>query len=86
MSRHLIESIYRFAHFIALREEEAKNVGASSPRDLMFDVMKVHLLGMMGSYEIDEWSGPIQEEGIPVLCSEIPDLLHDLALAPADIH
>lgn len=78
MSRHIVESIYRFAYFIPLRQQEAKSLGAKSPDDLMWDVTRLHLLGMGGSYEIDEWSGPIQEEGIPVLCSEIPDLLHDL--------
>lgn len=78
MTRHIIESIYRFAYFLPLREEEAKLLGILSPAGLIWDVIRLHLLGMQGSYQIDEWCGPIQHEGIPILCSELPDLLKDL--------
>lgn len=78
MTRHMIESIYRFAHFQPLRALEAKELKINPPNELMFDAMKLHLLGIVGSYTIDMWSIPIQESGIPILCSEIPDLLEDL--------
>jgi hypothetical protein len=78
MTRHLIESIYRFAHFVPLRDAEAVSMDLKSPKKIMFDVMKLHLLGMKDSHKIDLWSQPIQMSGIPILCSEIPDLLFDL--------
>lgn len=78
MTRHLIESIYRFAFFVPLREEEAKSQNLTPPTEIMLDVMKLHLLPFSLSYKIDIWSQPIQESGIPILCSEIPDLLFDL--------
>lgn len=78
MTRHIFESIYRFAYFIPLREMEAAELNINPPTGLMMDVINLHLMGIAGSYEIDEWSGPIQESGIPILCSEIPDLIKDI--------
>jgi len=77
-SRHLIESIYRFAHFVPLRANQAQEMELKDPTDLMFKVMKLHLLGLKDSYRIDHWAQPIQMNGTPILCSEIPDLLFDL--------
>lgn len=78
MTRHLLESIYRFAYFIPIREEEAYQLGIKSPRKMMKNVMKAHLLGLRDSIKIDKWSYPIQKNGIPLLCSELPNLLLDL--------
>lgn len=78
MIRHLIESIYRFAHFTPLRMEEAKVAGLPSPEKLMFKVMKLHLLALGSSFKIDVDSYPIQASGIPILCSELPNLMSDL--------
>lgn len=77
-SRHLFESIYRFAFFAPLRAQQAQDMELKDPTDLMFKVMKLHLLGLKDSHRIDLWSQPIQMSGIPILCSEIPDLLFDL--------
>jgi hypothetical protein len=80
MTRHLIESIYRFAHFTPIREQEAHELGIKAPTKIMIDVMKIHLMPFGVSYKLDIWAQPIQESGIPMLCSEIPDLLFDLDL------
>jgi hypothetical protein len=78
MMRHLIESIYRFAHFTPLRMEEAKGAGLPSPEKLMFKVMRLHLLALGSSFQIDVDSYPIQASGIPILCTELPNLMSDL--------
>lgn len=78
MTRHLLESVYRFAHFMPIRMKEAQTKGMKSPRKIMIDVMKLHLLGMKDSHKIDLLSQPIQKAGIPILCSEVPNLLFDL--------
>lgn len=78
MTRHMIESIYRFAFFLPIREKEAKILNLDSPAEIMLDVMKLHLFPLGLSYKIDLWSQPIQESGIPILCSEIPDAVSDL--------
>lgn len=77
-TRHFIESIYRFAHFVPLRSQQAEELGLKDPRKMMFSVMKLHTLGMKDCHGIDLWSQPIQMSGIPILCTEIPDLLSDL--------
>lgn len=85
MTRHLMESVYRFAHFIPIREKEAKELGIKSPRKIMKNVISAHLLGFRDTYKIDQWSQPIQKEGIPLLCSELPNLLFDLDNPELDI-
>lgn len=78
MTRHMIESVYRFAHFIPIRQAEARTFGLKDPTDLMLEVIKLQVLPLPVSYKLDLWSQPIQESGIPILCSEIPDLLFDI--------
>lgn len=77
-TRHFLESIYRFAFFVPLRALQAEEMGLKDPTKMMFDVMKLHTLGIRDCHGIDLWSQPIQMSGIPILCSEIPDLLSDL--------
>lgn len=77
-SRHFFESIYRFAYFIPLREEQADQMDLKSPKKIMMDVIKLHTLGIKDCHDIDIKAQPIQMGGIPILCSEIPDLLQDL--------
>jgi hypothetical protein len=78
MSRHMIESIYRFAYFVDIREKESADLGIDSPKDLLFNVMNTHLLAIDDSLKIDQWARPLQEKGIAILCSELPDLTFDL--------
>ena len=77
-TRHFLESIYRFAHFVPLRAQQAEEFDLKDPTKMMFDVMKLHTLGLKDCHGIDLWSQPIQMSGIPILCSEIPDLMFDL--------
>ncbi len=78
LSRHFIESIYRFAHFAPLWNKQAKDKGLKNPSKMIFNVMKLHALGLKGTFAIDRKSQPLQAKGIPMLCAEIPDLLEDI--------
>lgn len=84
-SRHFVESIYRFAYFVPLRARQAEEMGLKDPTEMMFTVMKLHLLGLKDCHKVDLWSQPIQMSGIPILCSEIPDLLFDLDAPELDV-
>jgi len=75
---YFLETIYRFAFFAPLREKQAEEMGLKNPKKMIFDVMKLHTLGIKDCHGIDLWSQPIQMSGIPILCTEIPDLLSDL--------
>lgn len=77
-SRHFFESIYRFAYFIPKRSQQAQELGLKDPTKLILSMIKLHLLGLKDAHRIDLLSGPIQLSGIPILCSEVPDLLFDL--------
>lgn len=84
-TRHFLESIYRFAHFVPLRSEQAENFGLKDPTKMMFSVMKLHTIGIKDCHGIDVWSQPIQSSGIPILCTEIPDLLSDLDVPELEV-
>jgi hypothetical protein len=85
LSRHFYESIYRFAHFVPLRAKQAEEKRLKDPTNLMFKMMKLQALGLRGSYVIDVKSSPIQMNGIPMICSEIPALLSDLNNIELDV-
>jgi hypothetical protein len=78
MLRHIIESIYRFAYFIPLQAERAEKAGLKSPAGISFEVIRLQILSLSFSAEIDVWSAPIQAKGIPILCAELPRLMDDL--------
>ena len=78
MTRHLVESIHRFAWFLPEREEAAKKLGLRNPRNFVFGIMSYHMIGLWYFVLIDRASAPVHREGIPMLTSELPDLLADL--------
>jgi hypothetical protein len=78
LTRHFIESIYRFAHFVPLRRSQAAARGLKDPAKLMFSLMRIQAMGFMGSVNIDLKSQPIQGSGIPMICAEMPNLLSDI--------
>lgn len=80
MLRHIFESIYRFAYFAPIQEKLALDKGLKSPMHLSLGMIKLQLLAVGSSYKIDKLSAPIQKDGIPLLCSELPQLLNDLDL------
>lgn len=78
LTRHLVESFHRFAYFLPERVKAAKELGVKSPEKLLWDIVEFHLIGFPRFMKIDRLAIPIQREGIPILCQELPDLLRDL--------
>ena len=74
-TRHLLESIYRFAHFVQVRENQSLKLNLDSPKDLLARAMEFQRLGLLGAHKIDQMSQPIQMQGIPILCEQLPPLL-----------
>jgi hypothetical protein len=77
-TRHLIESIYRFAYFVQLRENKLEKNSQDSPRNLLARAMEYQLIGLWGAHRIDKMSLPLQMKGIPLLCDQLPSLLDGL--------
>jgi len=65
-TRHLLESIYRFAYFSQMRENQTLKLNISSPKELMARAMEYQRLGFWGANRIDEMSFSIQMRGIPL--------------------
>jgi len=80
LTRHLIESVYRVAWFIPQRVDEARMKNVRSPEKLIWDVIDFHLIGFNYFPGIDLKAAPIQKDGVPMICSELPDLLSDLSI------
>lgn len=78
MTRHLVESIHRFAYFLPAREALALKLGLPSPRKFVFGILSYHLVGLWYFVWIDRAAAPVHEDGIPLLSSELPDLMADL--------
>jgi hypothetical protein len=74
-TRHLLESIYRFAHFVQVRENQSLLLNGDSPKHLLARAMEFQRVGLWGAHKIDQMSQPIQMEGIPILCEQLPPLL-----------
>lgn len=77
--RHLIESIYRCAHFFPLHVKRAQDLGLSSPEKVLRDLISLQLWGLPGMSLLDDWCEPLQSEGVPLFKHELPDLLSDLS-------
>lgn len=80
MTRHILESIFRFIYFLPMQEQKSLDQSLKSPKNLVYKVISLHNLALKSSMLIDKWSAPIQKMGIPILCSELPKLLDDLLI------
>ncbi len=80
LSRHFFESIYRFAYFAPKRMTEAKALHLKSPKKMLKQIIQGHILGLWFVNHIDKKAMPLQMQGIPMLCHELPELLNDIKL------
>lgn len=78
LTRHLVESIYRVAWFLPERIKASQEKIIRSPENLLWGIMKYHLVGFPHFVKVDRLAAPVQKAGIPMICSELPDLLSDL--------
>lgn len=77
-TRHMLESIYRFAYFADVREQQSQKMGIKSPKKMLFQIMNLHNISLWFADEIDELAAPIQKNGYPILCNELPNIIKDL--------
>jgi hypothetical protein len=77
-TRHMFESIYRLAYFVDIRKEEALQLGIKSPEKLLISAIKAHLESFSFAELIDRMAMPWQQQGHPILCQELPNIIQDL--------
>ncbi len=84
-SRHIIESIYRFAYYIPIRKKQSEDKNLNDPKKILIKVIKLQLLALPFAQPIDRLTIPIQKQGISMLCHELPNLIEDIHLEELNI-
>ncbi len=84
-TRHIIESIYRFAYYVPIRKKQSEDKNLKDPTKILIQVMKLQLLVLPFAQYVDKLSAPIQKQGIPILCNELPNLIEDIDLEELNI-
>jgi hypothetical protein len=75
MLRHLLESALRISNQAPLYEAEARARGlAASPADLSRTLLDLHLLSLGEAARLDRRAAPLQAEGIPIICQDVPPI------------
>ena len=72
--RHFLESIARVAFHAQRYIETAKIKNLSSPEFLSRQVIKMHLLFFETAVEYDRMAAPLQSDGVPLLCGDVPNI------------
>lgn len=75
MLRHLLESAMRISNQAPRYVQEARARGvAESPDGLSRAVLDLHLLSLRDAATLDARAAPLQAEGIPILCQDVPPI------------
>lgn len=74
MMRHTLESLRRIANFAPVHDARAKELGAQSPLWLSEDLVRLHVLPLDAVAKLDEQASPLQAEGLPILCQDVPPI------------
>jgi hypothetical protein len=74
MLRHLLESVRRIAEVAPAAAEASAHLGLPSPARLLNQLFRLHLWGLAPAARLDRDAYPLQREGIPILCADVPPI------------
>lgn len=74
MTRHLLESALRVSNGAPRYEEEARARGLSSPAELSRTLLDLHLAALGEAARLDRRAAPLQAEGVPIVCRDVPPI------------
>ncbi|HYW10758.1 MAG TPA: hypothetical protein VE871_02345 [Longimicrobium sp.] len=75
MLRHLLESALRVSNHAPRYVAEADARGLSaSPEDLSRALLDLHLIALRDAAKLDVRAAPLQADGIPILCQDVPPI------------
>ena len=74
LTRHLLESIARIASLAATGDKKALAQGLPPPRNIFRSMIFGHLAMLDWATSIDRSALPLQKEGLPILCQDIPPI------------
>ena len=72
MVRHLLESTQRIAkvgttHQNLMKQDQRAN-------ELIWKMIQAHVLGLAPAYALDKTAEPLQRDGIPIICNDVPTI------------
>ncbi|HEU0014835.1 MAG TPA: hypothetical protein VFQ45_14205 [Longimicrobium sp.] len=74
MLRHLLESALRASSQAPRYAAQARALGLRSPEGLSRMLLDLHLTGLGEAAALDRRAAPLQSEGIPILCQDVPPI------------
>ncbi|HEV2132239.1 MAG TPA: hypothetical protein VGR27_14085, partial [Longimicrobiaceae bacterium] len=74
MLRHLLESALRIANLAPIQAARAEALGMDSPEGLSWLLLRLHLLTLEDAARLDRAAAPLQAEGIPIICQDVPPI------------
>ena len=72
MTRHLLESILRSARLEPLYERMSVERGLPKPNFISKTFIRAQIRQLTKATEIDDEAAPLQAEGIPIICNDVP--------------
>jgi hypothetical protein len=72
MTRHFLESIARAARLAPVYLQKATELGLRSPEAISQDFIELQVVSLFEVARIDREAGPLQADGIPIICSDVP--------------
>ena len=74
MTKHVLESIARSSYLADkfIKASEIKNL--TSPKYLLWASLKSQIGSFRFIENVDIWSAPIQKQGIPIVCNDVPHI------------
>lgn len=72
MVKHMLESVRRMAALTPVYMQMAQELDMMSPELLSRTVLRSHVLLLEESANIDELAAPLQAEGLPIVCQDVP--------------
>ncbi|MFG1593371.1 hypothetical protein [Halobacteriovorax sp. CON-3] len=74
MVRHVLESLGRSAFLTPYYIEHASNLGLKSPKKLLNKYLRRNIFALKYSHSLDKKAASLQEEGISILCGDVPHI------------
>ena len=74
LTRHLLESLLRVSNLVPVHLKKAAELGLDSTADLSMLLIQLHQAALSSAVELDTQAAPIQAEGIPIVCQDVPPI------------
>ncbi len=80
LRRHFLESIARAARLVSVYTQMAREAEMSSPEGISRMFINAQILSLGYASNLDRQAAPVQEQGVPVLCADVPTIQFDSVL------